>query len=98
MLEQTLCNAIRNGVLVELTYEDDFQSRAYAPYVVYRTSTGKICVFGMQVNPSAPNNRDDPHNFEVGKIKRVNLTATQFQRDPRFDLSSARYRDRICPL
>ncbi len=52
----------------------------------------------MQVNASTPNSRNDPHNFEVGKIRHINLTATHFDRDPRFDLSNARYRDRICPL
>lgn len=84
--------------MVELTYEDDFHARSFAPYVVYRTTKGKICVFGMQVNSSMPNDRTDPHNFEVGKISRVNLTATKFERDPRFDLHNGRYRDRICPL
>ncbi len=98
VIEQGLCSAIRNGVLVELTYEDDFHSRAFAPYVVYRTSAGKVCVFGMQVNASHPNGRDDPRNFEVGKVRSVNLTTSKFERDPRFDLSSAKYRDRICPI
>lgn len=95
--EQALCSAVRHGMLVELTYEDDFHSRAFAPYVVFQTSTGKVCVFGMQVNPSTPNNCDDPRNFEAGKISQVNLTTTKFQGNPRFDLSNARYRNRICP-
>lgn len=98
VIEQALCSAIRNGVLAELLYEDDVHSRSFAPYVVYRTSTGKVCVFGMQVNPSSPSSRNDPHIFEVGRIRHVNLTTTHFNRDARFDLSNARYRDRICPL
>lgn len=91
-------NPGRFSVLIELTYEVDLHSRAFAPCVVYRTSTGKVCVFGMQVNPSNPHGRDDPHNFEVGKVRNVILTTRKFERDPNFDLSSARYRDRICPI
>jgi len=96
--ETTLCNAIRNGVLVELRYEDDAFARAYAPYVVYRTATGKYCAFGMQVNKTNPNDRNDPHNFEVGKMRSVTLTTTKFTRDPRFNLSDAKYRNRVCPI
>lgn len=96
--EGTLCTAIRNDVLVELWYENDAFARSFAPYVVYRTGTGKVCVFGMQVaNTAAPDDRNDPHNFEVGKIQGLILTATRFQCDPFFDLSQAKYRDRICP-
>ena len=85
-------------MLVELRYEDDVFERSYAPYVVYRTNTGKVCVFGMQVgNTAAPNDRTDPHNFEVGKIRSLNLTGTKFQTDPQFSLAQPKYRDRICP-
>jgi len=97
--EGSLCTAIRNSVLVELRYENDIFRRLYAPYVVYRTGAGKVCVFGMQVgNPALPNDRSDPHNFEVGKIAALNLTGTKFERDPQFNLAEARYRNRICPL
>jgi hypothetical protein len=95
--ESQLCIAIRNGVLVSFTY--DGERRYYAPYVVYYTSTGKVCAFGMQVgNLLAPSDRTDPHNFEVGKIRSIQLTTYEFQTDPSFDLSQARYRRRICPL
>lgn len=97
--EGTICTAIRNGVLVEVHYDDDAFARSFAPYVVYPTGKGKMCVFGMQVgNAGAPNDRSDPHVFEVGKIKSLNLTGTKFQRDPQFNLSQAKYRGRICPL
>lgn len=96
--EGSLCTAIRNAVLVELRYENDAFARSFAPYVVYRTGNGKVCVFGMQIgNTAAPNDRSDPHNFEVGKIRALNLTGTKFQRDPQFNLSQAKYRNRICP-
>jgi hypothetical protein len=95
--ESALCLAIRHQVLVELRHGDDFQPRAFAPYVVYRTSKRVVCAFGMQVSPSVPSERSDPHNLEVGMIRQVELTSTHFDPDPNFDLSSARYRDRICP-
>ena len=95
--ESALCLAIRSQVLVELRHGDDFQPRAFAPYVVYRTSKGAVCVFGMQVDPSAPSERSDPDNLEVGMIRQVDLTSIHFDPDPKFDLSSARYRDRLCP-
>jgi hypothetical protein len=95
--ESALCLAIRNQVLVELRHGDDFQPRTFAPYVVYWTSKGAVCVFGMQVNPSTPSDRADTHNLEVGRIRQVDITPTHFEPDPTFDLSSARYRDRLCP-
>ncbi|MDP3673769.1 MAG: WYL domain-containing protein [Novosphingobium sp.] len=98
-LEQELCRAIEHRVLVDLRYDDDLQARTFAPYVVYRTSNGKVCVFGMQIPDRAgPSDRTDPHNFEVGRIRDVSLLATRFERDPHFDLSNARYRNRVCPV
>jgi hypothetical protein len=97
--EGALCTAIRNSVLVELRYEDDIHGRLFAPYVVYRTGTGKTCVFGMEIpNMGMPNDRDDPHNFEVGKIRTLNLTINKFARDPQFNLAQPKYRNRVCPL
>ena len=98
-MEHHLCQAIERGVLVDLRYDDDVRARTFAPYVVYPTSTGKVCVFGMQIaDPADASDRSDPHNFEVGRIRDVALSATRFERDPHFDLSSARYRNRVCPI
>jgi len=94
--ENQLCIAIRNSVLVSFSY--DGERRYFAPYVVHHTSTGKVCVFGMQIdNLLAPSARVDPHSFEVGKIRAIMLTTHKFEIDPQFDLSQPKYRRRICP-
>lgn len=98
VMEQHFCQAIRNRVLVELRYEDDMHTRLFAPYVVYRTSKGKLCAFGMQVRASNPSDRTDPHNFDLAKVGSINLTTTHFEVDPRFSLTKPQYRNRICPI
>ena len=98
VMEQHFCQAIRNRVLVELRYQDDHHVRAFAPYVVYRTTANKICAFGMQVNLCTPNDRTDPHNFDLDKIRSVTLTTVDFDIDLGFDISKVRYRNRICPV
>jgi hypothetical protein len=57
--ETQLCIAIRNSVLVAFRY--DGERRYFAPYVVHPTSSGKVCVFGMQIdNTLAPSARTNP--------------------------------------
>ena len=97
--EGTLCTAIRNHVLVTLKHDDDVAGRTFAPYVINKTTKGKIVVFGMQIdNASIPSQRDNPHNFEIGKLRNVELTTVKFTVDPVFNIHDPRYRNRICPI
>lgn len=92
--ERLLCEAIQKSIHVTLRYDDDIAERTFRPFVVYRTSKKKICVFGIQVEAISTS----PHNFEVGKMRSLSLTDSPFQRDPQFNVNQARYRDRLCPL
>lgn len=61
-IEQLLCKAIEQRVLVSLYYEDDIAPRLFGPSVVYRTTKDKICAYGIQQG-------EGPHNFEIGKVR-----------------------------
>lgn len=74
-IEQSLCEAIERHVLVSLYYEDDIAPRLFSPSVVYRTTKDKICAYGIQQG-------DGPHNFEVGKMRNVQLTETKYAPEP----------------
>ena len=95
-LEQLICKAIRQRVILELKYEDDALFRSFEPTPVYRTSQDKVCVSGVQMK-----NRNDlldnsgPHNFEVGLIKDVRLTGISFSPGSRFNRLDPRYRNGV---
>jgi hypothetical protein len=77
---------------VTLRYEDDFADRTFDPYAVFWSSKRKVCVSGLQIlNPSKPMDRLDPHTFEVGKIRTLNLTDETFRVEPPFDRNDRKY-------
>jgi hypothetical protein len=78
-LERTLCEAIGARKLVTLIYEDDFAERTFAPHAVYTSTKDKVCVSGVQLG--TPDGHS-PKNFEVGKIRTVNITRQDFQPTP----------------
>jgi len=86
-LEQLLCKAIEQRVLVSLYYEDDISPRVFGPSVVYRTTKDKICAYGIQQGGG-------PHNFEIGKLRNVELTETKYEPEP-INRLDARYRNGI---
>lgn len=86
-LEQLLCKAIHERVLVSFLYEEDFAARLFGPSAVYCSAKGKICTYGIQQG-------DGPHNFEVGKMRSVQLTATMYAPEPINRLDD-RYRNGI---
>lgn len=74
-LEGILCRAIAAKVLVTLAYKNDGATRTFQPSAVYHTTTGKVCVSGVQItNPVKPADNLEPHNFEVGLINHVTAT------------------------
>lgn len=91
VLEQELCQAVRDRHIVSLQYERG-PYRSFAPHALYRSSKGKICVSGIQLyNPSEPEKVNEPHDFEVGKITGLEVTQRSFQPDARFDRNASKY-------
>jgi hypothetical protein len=85
-IEGALCEAIAKLLLVEFRYKDDMAFRLFAPYAVYHSPKDKVLVTGTQIdNPGDPLDRYVPRNFEVGLIRDLNVTSTNFQPDPRFN-------------
>lgn len=94
--QATLCDAIARHLLVKLRYDDDLQFRTFAPHVVYRSSTGKTLVGGTQINnPAEPLERNEPRNFDLTKIARLEVTAERFTPHPDFNRHDPRYRNGI---
>ena len=91
--EQRLGEAINRRVLVELRYDDDMAFRLIAPYVVFQTEAGSVCLSCFQINnPGEPMDANEPRNFTVGKVSAVRLTDTRFAIDPRFNRHDPKYR------
>ncbi len=94
--EQALCGAIRERRLVRLMYDDDRAARIFAPHAVYPSTTGKVCVSGVQlVNPDDPIGNQKPRNFEVALITHLVVTDTTFVPDRRFNPHDEQYREGI---
>jgi hypothetical protein len=94
--EALLCRAVAERVLVELRYTGDVQPRLFAPHVVYRSTTGRINVAGTQlINPGQPPDIYEPRIFEIGLIRTLRLTDTQFRPDAPVDPEDPRYKNGI---
>lgn len=99
--EQMLCEAIRAGVTVELRYQKpdegpDFLFRVFGPVAVYKSEQDKISVSGEElVNPNEPGKKSTPHNFEIGRIVDLRVTANPFQPSAAVDYTQAKYRNGI---
>jgi hypothetical protein len=94
--EGSLCEAIAKRVMVELRYDDDSAFRLIAPYVVFETEEGGVCLSCYQVaNPEKPADGHEPRNFTVGKIAALRLTGTGFTVDARFNRHDPKYRHRV---
>lgn len=90
--ESSLGEAMKKLVLVRLRYKDDIPERLIAPYGVYRSTKDKYLLACTQIdNPGKPLDRWEPRNLEVGLMRTLVLTDTQFQPDTRFDPFDARY-------
>lgn len=93
-IERQLCEAIGRQVTVRLRYKDDFAERVIAPYGVYFSTTCKVNLTGTQIdNPGKPSDKWEPRILEVGLVRSVTITDTEFKPDPRFDPSEPRYQN-----
>lgn len=93
-LEQTLRDAISAKVPLSLSYEGDgIESRTVHPHVLFRTSTGKICVDSYQV--AGPTSSGGPlpswRPFDLSKIVQVESLDGTFDIAPGLNLGSPRY-------
>lgn len=97
--EGVFCRAIAAKVLVTLTYKNDGVARTFQPSAVYHTTTGKVCVSGVQItNPVKPADNLEPHNFEVGLINHVAATERPWVIGDTFDRFDPKYaKGIICP-
>lgn len=94
--EHLLCQAVAGRLLVELRYDNDLQPRLFAPHIVYHSTTGRINVGGTQVeNPQQPLDSFEPRIFEIGLIRTLRLTDTNFRPDRRFDPQDPLFRHGI---
>lgn len=91
--EAQLCEAIRKRVFVELRYDAGSAYRLVAPYVVFQTEDGDVCLSCYQVeNPEKPMDNHQPRSFTVAKISALRLTEVNFAIDPRFNLLNSKFR------
>jgi hypothetical protein len=94
--EELLCRAIADRVLVELRYDNEVLPRLFAPHVVYRSTTGKINIAGLQlINPGQPQDVYEPRIFEIGLVRTLRLTDTTFRPEGWADPEDPRYRNGI---
>jgi hypothetical protein len=94
--EELLCRAVADRVLVELRYDNEVLPRLFAPHVVYRSTTGRINIAGLQLlNPGQPEDSYEPRIFEIGLIRTLRLTDTSFRPEGRVDPEDPRYRNGI---
>jgi len=98
--EDLLCRALAARLLVELRYDAEIEPRLFAPHLVYRSTTGRINVGGTQIhNPGQPENSYEPRLFEVGLIRTLRLTDTNFRPDQRFRRDEPQFHEGvICAL
>jgi hypothetical protein len=90
-----LLNAVRDHRVVELTYLGSRgpATRVVHPHAVYRTSTGKLCMEGVQVagettSGALPGWRE----FELMRIVDVRVVDIHFEPAADYEASSPRYR------
>ena len=96
MFEHKFCEAIKKRVRVKLHFDDDIYARAYEPYVVYTSLTGKTLVGGLQIaNPEKPEDKNTYHNFDLAKVRTVTITDIEFPMPRDFNKLDARYRNGI---
>lgn len=96
--EAVLCEAIGRLRRVRLKYEDDVQWRTYEPHCVHFSpkDAAQVNVFGFeQANPNKFDHKPVLHSFEIGMISAVEITDTQFTRDPHFDRLARLFRNGI---
>lgn len=93
-VEQIVRDAIEERSPVSLLYETDPSGpRTVHPHVLYRTSTGKICVDSYQIDgPSSSGGPlPDWRPFDLAKIMQIEMLDGEFETAPGLNLGSPKY-------
>lgn len=92
--ENILCPAIELRRIVSFRYKCDLQSREFAPFAVYRSPVGKLCVSGEIIkNPNNLTNRLGPYNFEI--VVQIEAYDGDLYAQSPFQRNDAKYRSGI---
>src|SRR6478672_9974949 len=93
-LEELIRQAIQDRRPVSLRYEDaPYGARTVHPHVLFRTSTGKICVDSFQVDgpTSSGGALPDWRPFNLTRILGAELLEGRFEIAPGLNLASPKY-------
>lgn len=94
-LEKTLCGAIKEKKVVRLRYKNEFHSRTFEPYIIYKSPADKILVRGIQTkDDSKPLKPAEKHCFEIGLINSLSITDNTFNPDTKFSSFEKEYSSR----
>lgn len=93
-VEHVIREAIANRRPVALRYDDDVGlARTVLPHVLYRTSTGKICVDSYQLEGPSKSGGELPdwRPFDLSKIRDIESLDGEFDIAPGLNLSASKY-------
>lgn len=93
-LEELIRHAISERRPVSLRYEDAPEGlRTVHPHVLYRTSTGKICVDSYQVDGPSSSGGPIPdwRPFNLSRILSLELVDGRFDIAPGMNLAASKY-------
>lgn len=97
-VEDVIRKAISEKRAIALSYDDDDRSaRTVHPHVLYRTTTGKICLDGYQTDGPSSSGQPLPdwRIFNTARILSVDMLDRGFDLAPGLNLSSSRYSNGI---
>lgn len=80
---QWLGQAVKDHLLVSVTYSDGETYKDFAPYIVYTPGDGELLVDGLHDG--------EPRTFDVFEIVSLRLTARRFTPDDRFSDTCTKY-------
>ncbi|HEX5990601.1 MAG TPA: hypothetical protein VFY75_10360 [Solirubrobacterales bacterium] len=93
-VEEALREAIESRSPVSLCYETTGSAtRIVHPHVLFRTTTGKICIDAYQVEGATSSGERVPdwRQMNVAKITRIELLEGTFQTAPGLNLAADKY-------
>jgi predicted DNA-binding transcriptional regulator YafY len=95
-LRSEAIRAIRERHVVELRYDRDAGSRIVCPHVLYEAGDGKEYVDAYQVEGQTRSGAlPDWREFDLSKIRRLDVLATEFAPAPGYNPSGEKYRRRV---
>ena len=93
-IEQVIRKAIKTRTPVSLCYESTgIASRIVHPQVLFRASTGAICLDGYQVDGATSSGERIPdwRRMRLAKITKIELLEGEFDKAPGLNLASSSY-------